>query len=140
MVLSLEEALMSLTQEALESLKSEAVAAADLVRLIGTPTRLLLLCHLAQGECSVAELERGLGVRQPGLSQQLSELRQNNLVKTRRESRSIFYSISDLRVLRVLEGLHSALFKEHVATAERPRLVASNSLPREAAQFAKVIR
>ena len=47
----------------LEALKARANDAAELLRLLANPTRLLLLCHIARGECSVAELERDLGAR-----------------------------------------------------------------------------
>lgn len=92
----------------LEALKAHSNEAAELLRLLANPTRLLLLCHIARNECSVAELERDLGLRQPGLSQQLAELRQNKLVKTRRESRSVYYTIADERVRVLLAALHGA--------------------------------
>lgn len=92
--------------ENLDAMKQRVPEAADLMRLLSNPTRLLLLCEIAQQESSVAELERDLGMKQPGLSQQLAELRQNGLVKTRRESRSIYYSIADARVQALLAALH----------------------------------
>ena len=89
-------------RKALRRFSSTEVA--ELLRTIATPTRLLLLCQIAQGEPSVADLERDLGLRQPGLSQQLAELRRFDLVKTRRESRSIHYSIADPRVRTAYMG------------------------------------
>ena len=58
----------------------------------------MLLCQLAQGEMSVSELEEALGIRQPTLSQQLTVLRDEELVDTRREGKYVYYSVrKDLR-------------------------------------------
>jgi len=92
--------------EAMARLKAKAPEAADLLRQLANPTRLLILCHVAQQERAVGEMERDLGLKQPGLSQQLAELRQAGLVKTRRESRSIYYSIADARVQALMGMLH----------------------------------
>ena len=81
----------------MEQLKAKAPQAADLLRQLANANRLMILCHISQEERSVGQLEQDLGIRQPGLSQQLAELRQSGLVKTRRESRSIYYSIADER-------------------------------------------
>ncbi|MEH6697771.1 MAG: metalloregulator ArsR/SmtB family transcription factor [Brevundimonas sp.] len=91
---------------AMARLKAKAPEAADLLRQLANPTRLLILCHVAQQERAVGEMERDLGLKQPGLSQQLAELRQAGLVKTRRESRSIYYSIADARVQALMGMLH----------------------------------
>jgi len=91
---------------AMARLKQKAPEAADLLRQLASPTRLLILCHITHGERAVGEMERDLGLKQPGLSQQLAELRQAGLVKTRRESRSIYYSIADDRVQGIMAMLH----------------------------------
>lgn len=91
---------------AMARLKAKAPEAADLLRQLANPTRLLILCHVAQQERAVGEMERDLGLKQPGLSQQLAELRQAGLVKTRRQSRSIYYSIADARVQALMGMLH----------------------------------
>lgn len=91
---------------AMTRLKAKAPEAADLLRQLANPTRLLILCHLAQQERAVGEMERDLGLKQPGLSQQLAELRQAGLVKTRRQSRSIYYSIADARAQALMGMLH----------------------------------
>lgn len=92
--------------EAMARLKEKAPEAADLLRQLANPSRLLILCHITREERAVGEMERDLGLKQPGLSQQLAELRQAGLVKTRRESRSIYYSIADERVQGIMGMLH----------------------------------
>ncbi|MGZ9722055.1 ArsR/SmtB family transcription factor [Rhizobium miluonense] len=96
---------MTDTSLSLEAMQDKAVEAADFMRLFGTPSRLILLCHIAQKERSVGEIQDDLGLKQPGLSQQLGELRQAGVVQTRRESRQIYYSIADDRVAVVMQML-----------------------------------
>ncbi|MDQ6619359.1 MAG: metalloregulator ArsR/SmtB family transcription factor, partial [Pseudomonadota bacterium] len=68
--------------------------------------RLLLLCHLSQGERCVSELEEELGITQPTLSQQLTVLRAQKLVSTRRDGKWIYYSVRDPKALAMLETLY----------------------------------
>lgn len=67
---------------------------------------MLLLCQMTQGEFSVKELETITGILQPTLSQQLTVLREEQLVNTRREGKQIFYSISSSEALAVLQVLY----------------------------------
>ncbi|EMF60695.1 putative transcriptional regulator, ArsR family [Stenotrophomonas maltophilia EPM1] len=95
-----------LTANNLADMKERAPEVAELLRFMATPSRLLLLCQLSQGESTVGALEEATGIRQPALSQQLAELRQRHLVTTRRESRSVFYRINDSRVEAMLVAMH----------------------------------
>jgi DNA-binding transcriptional ArsR family regulator len=96
---------MKTTPEDFETLKQHAGEAAELMRLLGNANRLQLLCQIAQGERSVGQLEEQLDIKQPALSQQLAELRKAGLVQTRRESRSILYSLGEGRVRPLLDML-----------------------------------
>lgn len=123
----------------LEAMKAAVPEVADLLRLLGTPTRLLLLCHIAQGECAVGQIERDLGIRQPGLSQQLAELRQNQLVVTRRQSRSIYYSVADERVRALLEALHAIFCGDGLPAAAAPSRLADAPAAGDRARFARML-
>lgn len=90
-----------------DDLRAKAGTAALFLRSLANANRLVILCHLSQGECTVAELERELGIKQPSLSQRLADLREHGLVKTRRESRSIHYSLADGAVRVILPVLHA---------------------------------
>jgi DNA-binding transcriptional ArsR family regulator len=68
--------------------------------------RLMILCHLVEGEKSVGELEELIGARQAAVSQQLARLRLEGLVKCRRDGKAIFYSIGDEKVLRLIRVLY----------------------------------
>ena len=99
---------MAATPESLElsDMRRAASEACALFKTLGNPDRLLLLCQLAQGEFCVGELESLVGIRQPTLSQQLGVLRDEGLVKTRREGKRICYSIASKEALAVMQVVH----------------------------------
>jgi len=65
----------------------------------------MLLCQLSQGEKRVGELEEILGIVQPTLSQQLTVLREEELVSTRRDGKNIYYQIASPQALAVMNVL-----------------------------------
>ncbi|MBK7900868.1 MAG: helix-turn-helix transcriptional regulator [Betaproteobacteria bacterium] len=88
-------------------MRRAAGEATALLGVLANENRLLLLCQLTQGERSVSELENLLDLHQPSLSQQLSVLRAQGLVSTRREGKRMFYAIADPRVQALLDTLYS---------------------------------
>jgi DNA-binding transcriptional ArsR family regulator len=68
--------------------------------------RMMLLCQISQGEMCVGELEEVLDIHQPTLSQQLTVLRNEELVKTRREGKQIYYSLANHVALEVMNVLY----------------------------------
>lgn len=90
----------------LVKMHAAAGEASKLLKVLSNPDRMLLLCQMTQGEFSVKELEIMTGVLQPTLSQQLTVLREECLVSTRRESKQIFYSIASSEALAVLQVLY----------------------------------
>ena len=70
-------------------------AASALLRILGNPSRLAIICLLLDGERSVMELEVALGIRQPTLSQQLTALRHAKLIVGRRAHRNVVYRVCD---------------------------------------------
>ncbi|EIF34432.1 putative transcriptional regulator [Burkholderia sp. Ch1-1] len=90
----------------LSVMQSSAEKACALLKVLANPDRLLLMCQLSQGEACVSDLEEQLGIRQPTLSQQLGVLRDNELVETRREGKSIFYSVASKEAIAVMTVLY----------------------------------
>lgn len=120
------------------ALRAKSNEAAELLRQLSNPTRLMILCHIAEQERSVGEMEQALELKQPGLSQQLAELRQAGLVKTRRQSRSVYYSIADTRTKAILDMLWQTFCNPSAATPKSKSLASESSqLPPEAAHFAR---
>ena len=85
---------------------THAESAARFLRALANPHRLQVLCVLEDREMSVSELNASIPLSQSALSQQLSKLRALKLVSTRRDGRTIFYSVTSDKVCRVLETLY----------------------------------
>lgn len=90
----------------MDEMSRNAAQASRFLKTLANERRLMILCHLVEGEKSVGELERLLGMRQPALSQQLTRLREERLVATRRESRTIYYRIASEEAMALLSKLH----------------------------------
>ena len=105
---------MPSTTDAVDLLRLQQAAdkALTLLKALGNRDRLMLLCHLAEGERNVGELENTLGIVQPTLSQQLGVLRREGMVTTRREGKQIFYRIASAEALAVIETLYQLFCAE----------------------------
>ena len=87
-------------------MQTNACAAAAVLKILANDRRLMILCELLKGERSVGELEEIVSLSQSALSQHLARLRRSHLVKTRRESQTIYYSIADPGVTKVIGALY----------------------------------
>lgn len=83
-----------------------AEAAAAFLKALSHEGRLMILCHLTEGEKSVTELEQLLQTRQAAVSQQLARLRLDGMVRARREGKTIWYSIADPKVGRAVSLMY----------------------------------
>jgi DNA-binding transcriptional ArsR family regulator len=88
------------------SLIARAEAASTLLAAMANPKRLMILCELLDGECSVNELSARLDVRQTTVSQHLSLLRKDGFVASRRSGQTQFYSLVGGEARAVLDALH----------------------------------
>ncbi|HAR53518.1 MULTISPECIES: ArsR/SmtB family transcription factor [Roseovarius] len=95
-----------MSDEDITRMMKNACDASNFLKAISHEGRLMILCHLASGEKSVTELEELLSSRQAAVSQQLSRLRQEGLVRPRREGKVIYYALSDPRAVRVLDVVY----------------------------------
>lgn len=94
------------------SMAKSASDACDLLRGIAHEARLIILCMLSEGEKSVSELEAFLELRQPTVSQQLARLRADRLVVTRREGKTIYYSLASQEAREVIGVLYKLYCKD----------------------------
>ena len=97
---------MSVATLELEDMRQAAAQACSLMKVLANPDRLMILCQLSQGEKRVGELEELLAIVQPTLSQQLTVLRDERLVSTRREGKNIYYALDSPKALAVIETLY----------------------------------
>ncbi len=86
--------------------KASAAKACALLKILANEDRLLILCQLMQGSKSVSELEQLLGIRQPTLSQQLTVLREEQLVTTERSGKYIFYTLASHEASTIMHTLY----------------------------------
>lgn len=89
-----------------EDMDRVAGEASELLMAMANAKRLMILCHLLEGESTVNALAERVGMSQTAVSQQLAKLRAMKLVSTRREAQQIYYSLASHNVERVLETLY----------------------------------
>ena len=87
-------------------LAPKAAEAEGFLKALANRHRLMILCELHKGELCVTRIQEAIGLSQSALSQHLARLREDKLVKTRRESQTIFYSLADDNVSRVISLLY----------------------------------
>jgi len=78
----------------LERMARNSKRASAFLKALSHESRLMILCILADGEQSVSDLEELLDLRQPTVSQQLARLREDGLVGTRRDGKTVYYNLA----------------------------------------------
>lgn len=99
----------------LAEMRRSAKRASRLLKALSNEHRLLVLCELSQGEKSVSELERRIGLSQSALSQHLARLRRDTLVQTRRQAQTIYYSLAGEEATKVIDTLYGLYCAESCA-------------------------
>lgn len=94
-------------QQALRAFK------ADFFKALAHPLRIHIVDALRDREHNVGELRDLLGVETPNVSQQLAVLRAKNIVRTRKEGNSVYYSVSDPVIFELLD-VAKAIFNNHL--------------------------
>ena len=87
-------------------MKKAADTAAELLKILANPKRLMIVCRLSEGEASVTELSELLEMRASTVSQHLQILRLSNLVTTRRSAQTIYYSLKHSASEDVIKALY----------------------------------
>lgn len=90
----------------LEQMQKCAPRALKLLKTMANEKRLFILCNLLDGELSVNELAERVSLSQSALSQHLAILRKEEYVATRKESQTVFYSLSGEDTKQVMALLH----------------------------------
>lgn len=90
----------------IEDLKENAQHASELLKSMSNEKRLMILCYLTEGEKSVGQMESLVGLSQSALSQHLARLRRDGLVRTRRASQTIYYSLAGGHASAIMATLH----------------------------------
>jgi DNA-binding transcriptional ArsR family regulator len=88
------------------AMQKNATEAVTLLKGLANESRLMIMCVLTEGELSVGQLNQRINLSQSALSQHLAVLREQGLVKTRRESQTIYYRLADSPAMSVIGLLH----------------------------------
>ena len=104
--------------DAIAALEEKAEYVAGRLALLANAKRLLVLCTLAQGEASVGEIQRAIGMGQSALSQHLAKLREAGIVATRRDGQTIYYRLDDPETAAMLDSLYET-FCAHAPARDR---------------------
>mgnify|MGYP000011017857 CR=1 FL=1 len=94
------------TKLSLADMQAHACEAADLLKAMGNEKRLLILCLLVEHELSVGDLQSEIDLSQSALSQHLAVLREAGFVNTRREAQTVFYSLPNGPIKKIMQTLH----------------------------------
>jgi DNA-binding transcriptional ArsR family regulator len=89
-----------------DQLEENAEKASSLLKSMSHPSRLMVLCHLMNGEYPVSALRQAIPLSQSALSQHLASLREAGLVATRRERQVIHYRLNSNAVAGILQTLY----------------------------------
>lgn len=92
--------------EMISGMRCAADKAAELLRCIGSPYRLLILCLLMEKEQTVSEICEAIGARQSLTSQHLTRLRLDGLVEAERRGHFVIYSLTDTVTKEIISTLH----------------------------------
>ena len=98
----------------INAMKTSSDAIVNVLKSLANPDRLMILCHLAQQELNVSQIEKSTQILQPTLSQQLMMLRKNKVVSTRRQGKQIFYSILDPKLKIILNTFYEHYCLPHI--------------------------
>lgn len=92
---------MSLTK----TMMTKAPEVAAQLKLLSNPNRLMIICRLSDGEMSVGDIEAELNIRQPTLSRELGHLRDAGIITPRRQSKVVFYTLTDAPMRQLIEAI-----------------------------------
>jgi DNA-binding transcriptional ArsR family regulator len=109
---------------AVAAVREHAHEAAAFLKAIANDQRLLMLCCLLDGPLSVGEINERVPLSQSALSQHLGVLRDAGLVKTTRQSQTIFYALTKGPALQIMEVLYAAFCSP--VSAKKPVRIPKN--------------
>ncbi|MGH6816133.1 MAG: ArsR/SmtB family transcription factor [Hyphomicrobiaceae bacterium] len=89
-----------------QAMRAAALEAAKLLRAIGSPRRLMILCLLMEGEKTVTQISDAIGARQSLTSQHLTHLRLHRLVQVERRGHYAYYSLAETVARDIVATLH----------------------------------
>ena len=103
----------------LQRMHANAIRASEMMKLLGHPHRLMILCELIEGERSVSELSERIGINQSPLSQHLARMRHEGVVESRRDAQTVYYSLTGPEVESIISTLYGLYCEPALAKGRR---------------------
>ena len=95
--------------------EEDIVLTAEALKAMGHPLRWKILCTLGNKEMSVGEIVEKIGTSQSNVSQHLDQLRNKNIVRSRRDANRIYYSVSNDKLLDLISTMRGVLCQTNLA-------------------------
>lgn len=92
-----------------QGVEEDITLTADALKAMGHPLRWKILCTLGNKEMSVGEIVEKIGTSQSNVSQHLDQLRNKNIVKSRRDANRIFYRVRNEQLLELIGTMRGVL-------------------------------
>jgi ArsR family transcriptional regulator, virulence genes transcriptional regulator len=89
-----------------EMMKKKCAEVSAIMKAIAHPQRLMIMCHLAEGEKNVGEVLELCELSQSQLSQFLNRMQREKLLKVRKKGQFSFYSIADKNLIKLVQSMH----------------------------------
>lgn len=89
----------------IEKMKERAEEVSQMMKAIAHPQRLMILCHLSEGEKTVSELLQLCDISQSQLSQFLVRMQKEGILGFRKEGQFSYYSIADKSVIKLIQSM-----------------------------------
>jgi DNA-binding transcriptional ArsR family regulator len=105
----------------LAGMQLNAAAAEALLKAMASEARLMILCELLEGERTVTELHEAVHLSMSAVSQHLAKLREENVVATRRESQTVYYTLASDAAERMLATLHDIFCAPGIGNARQTK-------------------
>ena len=100
--------------------EEDIVLTADALKAMGHPLRWKILCTLGSSEMSVGEIVEKIGTSQSNVSQHLDQLRNKNIVKSRRDANRIYYCVSNKKLLDLIGTMRGVLCQTNLSDVPPP--------------------
>lgn len=104
------------------TLRRRADEVSALLKTLSHANRLLIACDLTDGEKGVSDIEQATGVAQPHLSRELGRLREAGLIAARRESKNVYYHVTDDRLSYLIDALCAAFASEAAPKRKKTKI------------------
>lgn len=88
-----------------ERMQSRCLEVSTVMKAIAHPQRLMILCHLAEGEKNVGDILELCDISQSQLSQFLNRMQREKFLKVRKESQFSYYSIADVKITKLIQSM-----------------------------------